>query len=114
METPTASLDLNQVDQHLLQYFNHDLILLPFFFYEIDAKDDGLNDNHKHVYQKNPETGEMEALCGCSDERRSVLVSVKVLDNQVDLFDKEYREHDSKYPKYFNQLILPHLSFCRS
>jgi len=100
METPAASLDLNQVDQHLLQYFNHDLILLPFFFHDIDAREDNINDNHKHVYQKNPETGEMEALCGCSDERRAVLVSVKVLDNQVDLFDKEYREHDSKFKLY--------------
>ena len=97
METPAASLDMNQVDQHLLQYFNHDLIILPFFFHEIDAREDSIEDNHKHVYQKNPETGEMEALCGCSDERRAVLVSVKVLDNQVDLFDKEYREHDSKF-----------------
>jgi hypothetical protein len=39
----------------------------------------------------------MEALCGCEEEPRAVLVSVKVLDNQVDLFDKEYRDHDSKF-----------------
>ena len=39
----------------------------------------------------------MEALCGCEHDKRSVLVSVKVLDNQVDLFDKEYRDHDSKF-----------------
>ena len=38
----------------------------------------------------------MEALCGCAEDPRAVLVSVKVLDNQVDLFDKEYRDHDSK------------------
>jgi len=37
----------------------------------------------------------MEALCGCSGEKRAVLVSVKVLDNQVDLFDKEFRENDN-------------------
>ena len=39
----------------------------------------------------------MEALCGCDKDKRAVLVSVKVLDNQVDLFDKEYRDHDSKF-----------------
>lgn len=38
----------------------------------------------------------MEALCGCDDEQRAVLVSVKVLDNQVDLFDKEYRDNDNQ------------------
>ena len=37
----------------------------------------------------------METLCGCSDEKRSVLVSVKVLDNQVDLFDIQNRDHDN-------------------
>lgn len=37
----------------------------------------------------------MEAVCGCSDEKRAILVSVKVLDNQVDLFDKEFRDHDN-------------------
>lgn len=95
-----ASFDLlQQTDHHLMQYFNHDLVLLPFFFDKIDTIGDktaALNDNHKHVFQKNAETGEMEALCGCSDEKRAVLVSVKVLDNQVDLFDKEFRDHDSK------------------
>ncbi len=45
--------------------------------------------------QKNSETKEIEAVCGCSNERRAVLVSVKVLDNMVDLFDVEYREHDN-------------------
>lgn len=69
---------------------------MPFFFDEIDSKDNSDN-NHKHVYHKNPETGEMEALCGCDKDKRAVLVSVKVLDNQVDLFDKEYRDHDSKF-----------------
>ena len=93
--TPNPSADMSQVDQNLLQYFNHDLVLLPFFFDELSS--DQNNDNHKHIYQKNPDTGEMEALCGCSEEKRTVLVSVKVLDNQVDLFDKEYREHDSKF-----------------
>jgi hypothetical protein len=53
IETET---DLGQADQNLLQYFNHDLILLPFFFDEIDARDRE-NDNHKHIYQKNAETG---------------------------------------------------------
>jgi hypothetical protein len=93
-----ASFDLvQQTDQQLMQYFNHDLVLLPFFFDTLDGdKNAALNDNHKHIFQKNTETGEMEALCGCSDEKRAVLVSVKVLDNQVDLFDKEYRDHDSK------------------
>jgi hypothetical protein len=43
--------------------------------------------------QKNNETKEIEALCECSNERRAVLVSVKVLDNMVDLFDVEHREH---------------------
>ena len=37
----------------------------------------------------------MEALCGCEDNKRCVLVSVKVLDNQVDLFDKEERDNDN-------------------
>jgi len=86
-------LDLSQVDQNLMQYFNHDLVLLPFFFDELDQK--AVNDNHKHVFQRSHETGEMETLCGCSEEKRAVLVSVKVLDNQVDLFDKEYRENDN-------------------
>lgn len=94
-----ASFDLlQQTDHHLMQYFNHDLVLLPFFFDKIDTVGDqnaAVNDNHKHVFQKNGTTGEMDALCGCSDEKRAVLVSVKVLDNQVDLFDKEYREHDN-------------------
>ena len=73
--------------------------MLPFFFDRINSERSGgqqASDNHKHVYQKNAETGEMEALCGCEADERAVLVSVKVLDNQVDLFDKEYREHDSK------------------
>ena len=39
--------------------------------------------------------GDLEALCGCSQDKRVVLVSVKVLDNQVDLFDKEFRDHDN-------------------
>lgn len=68
------------------------MIILPFFFDDIRQKS---TDNHKHIFQKNPETGEMEALCGCEDNKRCVLVSVKVLDNQVDLFDKEERENDN-------------------
>ena len=55
--------------------------------------------NHKHQFRRNPKTGEQEAICGCGHDKRSVLVSVKVLDNQVDLFDKEFRDHDSKYPR---------------
>ena len=54
-----------------------------------------INDNHQHILQKNLETKETEAACGCSNEKRAVLVSVKVLDNMVDLFDVEYREHDN-------------------
>ena len=54
MQQDTETTDLSQVDQNLLQYFNHDLILLPFFFDKIDSSE---GDNHKHVYQKNPETG---------------------------------------------------------
>lgn len=79
---------------------------MPFFFDEVDSKNELINDNHKHIYQKNQETGEMEALCGCTDEKRAVLVSVKVLDNQVDLFDKEYRENDSKYNSIFSLTFL--------
>lgn len=37
----------------------------------------------------------METLCGCSEEKRSVLVSVKVLDNQVDLFDIQNRDNEN-------------------
>ena len=52
----------------------------------------------------------MEAVCGCSEEKRAILVSVKVLDNQVDLFDKEFRDHDSKY-RHSLSLFLIHSSF---
>ena len=38
----------------------------------------------------------METLCGCSNEKRCVLVSIKVLENMVDLFDLTYRDNDSK------------------
>lgn len=76
-----------------MQYFNHDLVLLPFFFDTLEQNPS--NDNHKHLYHKNSETGEMETLCGCSSEKRAVLVSVKVLDNQVDLFDTEDRKNDN-------------------
>ena len=62
-----------------MQYFNHDLVLLPFFFDELDQRP--TNDNHKHVFHKSPATGKMEALCGCDEDKRAVLVSVKVLDN---------------------------------
>ena len=82
-QTPDG--DVRNIDEILMQYFNHDLVLLPFFFDELDNSN---QDNHKHVIEKNPETGEMEAVCGCGQDKRAVLVSVKVLDNQVDLFDK--------------------------
>ena len=102
-EVGSESFEINQQyanDQALLQYFNHDLVLLPFFFDDVDIKPSSLearvNDNHKHIYEKNAETGMMESLCGCSSEKRCVLVSVKVLENMVDLFDKEYRDNDSK------------------
>jgi len=48
----------------------------------------------------------MEAVCGCSDEERAVLVSVKVLDNQVDLFDKEFRDNDSKYSHSLSAFLI--------
>jgi len=88
---------MNSIDTGLLQYFNHDLILLPFYYDEVDNNSEAMEEdpNHKHVFGKNPETGEQEAVCGCGHDKRSVLVSVKVLDNQVDLFDKEFREHDN-------------------
>jgi hypothetical protein len=70
-------------------------VLLPFFF-DSTTSSQPLNENHKHVYDKT--SGEQVSLCGCTDEKRCVLVSVKVLENMVDLFDKEYRDHDSKYP----------------
>lgn len=35
--------------------------------------------------------------CGCEAEKRVVLVSVKTLENEVDLFDKADRDNDSKY-----------------
>ena len=56
------------INDTLEQYFNYDLILLPF----------------------------MQVGDGKEEESRVVLVSVKVLDNQVDLFDKEFRDNDSK------------------
>jgi hypothetical protein len=45
-----------------MQYFNHDLVLLPFFFDEIENSHE---ENHKHVFERNVETGEKEAVCGC-------------------------------------------------
>ena len=81
-----------------MQYFNHDLILLPFFFDLVDTQDvklKSLNDNHSHIFQRDLQTKRNEAVCGCSNEKRAVLVSVKVLDNMVDLFDLESRENDN-------------------
>eukprot|EP00356_Strombidium_inclinatum_P009143 CAMPEP_0170489744 /NCGR_PEP_ID=MMETSP0208-20121228/8046_1 /TAXON_ID=197538 /ORGANISM="Strombidium inclinatum, Strain S3" /LENGTH=266 /DNA_ID=CAMNT_0010764805 /DNA_START=2091 /DNA_END=2891 /DNA_ORIENTATION=+ len=98
-ETPLS----DRAEQSLQQYFNHDLILLPFFFDEVDDKGEGIadpetglvTDNHNHMPEVNENTGEVETLCGCTKEKRTVLVSVKVLDNQVDLFDKDYRDNDN-------------------
>ena len=47
--------EIQKTDQTLMQYFNHDLILLPFFFDLIDTTDiklKSLNDNHQHVFQR--------------------------------------------------------------
>ena len=89
----TPSLDLSTVDNQMLEYFNYDLVLLPFFFDSLEQNP--LVENHKHVYIKNEDTGEMETLCGCEHEKRAVMVSVKVLDNSVDLFDVEHRSNDN-------------------
>ena len=45
------AVDRNQIETNLMNYFNHDLILLPFFFDDEKSKQ-----NHKHVYYKNPES----------------------------------------------------------
>ena len=86
----------DKVDQNLLQYYNHDLVLLPFFFEQLDQTQ--LDPTHEHETELNSETGLEDYICGCSTDKRAILVSVKVLDNQVDLFDIEFRDHDSKYP----------------
>ena len=69
MNTGESDDQASIINDTLEQYFNYDLILLPF-------------------------------MQTADEERRIVLVSVKVLDNQVDLFDKEFRENDSKYKAY--------------
>ena len=81
-------------DETLSQYFNHDIVILPFFFYPIHSKPTFLN--HHHIIKTNPQTQTPEALCGCNASRRCALVSIKVLDNQVDLFDRQGREDESK------------------
>ena len=81
-------IEESELQEHLQQYFNHDLVLMPF----IQERKD-----HQHQTTINRETGEQEYMCGCADKKRAVLVSVKILDNQVFLFDKETREEDSKY-----------------
>ena len=81
-------------DETLSQYFNHDIVILPFFFYPIHSKPTFLN--HHHIIKTNPQTQTPEALCGCNASRRCCLVSIKVLDNQVDLFDRQGREDESK------------------
>jgi hypothetical protein len=81
------------IEKHLSEYFDHDLVLMPFFFDDVTLqRKPGLNHNHVYFEQE----GEMQTLCGCSDEKRAVLVSAKVLDNQVDLFDKCERENDNQ------------------
>ena len=83
----------DKVDQNLLQYYNHDLVLLPFFFDRLDQK--LLDPTHECEVERNSDTGIEEYVCGCSSDKRAVLVSVKVLDNQVDLFDIEFRDHEN-------------------
>lgn len=46
--TPFGSFEANQIDQNLMQYFNHDLVLLPFFFDSLGQNPQ--NDNHKHLF----------------------------------------------------------------
>ena len=70
--------NMDTIDAVLSQYFSHDLVLLPFLF---DTTNSEEKDNHEHVYHTNPETQESEAICGCAEEKRAILVSVKVLDN---------------------------------
>ena len=53
------------------------------------------SDSHQHIVEKD-NNGVNQYTCGCQFDKRIVLVSIKVLDNQVDLFDKEFRDHDSK------------------
>lgn len=88
------TFDDGKVDSNLQQYYNHDLVLLPFYFEKLDQT--LLDPTHQHEIERNSDTGLDEYVCGCSADKRAVLVSVKVLDNQVDLFDIEYRDHDSK------------------
>ena len=84
----------DKIDQNLLEYYNHDLVLLPFYFEKMDQT---ISDpNHQHAIEYNSDTGVEDFVCGCSADKRAILVSVKVLDNQVDLFDIEFRDHDSK------------------
>jgi len=54
-----------------------------------------LDPTHEHETELNSETGLEDYICGCSTDKRAILVSVKVLDNQVDLFDIEFRDHDN-------------------
>lgn len=61
----SQEIDESELSENLMQYFNHDLVLMPF----------------------------VQTL----EKKRAVLVSVKILDNQVYLFDKEVRDEDSKY-----------------
>jgi hypothetical protein len=92
------------------------LILLPFYFEKLDQTQN--DPNHEHAIEYNSDTGQEDFVCGCSADKRAILVSVKVLDNQVDLFDIEFRDHESKsyillafispknFPKYLQKFSL--------
>ena len=78
--------------------FENDLILMPFFFDEIESKDEemkALNDNHMHVIISGNPSKEIEALCGCSNYKRALLVSLKMQNYLIDLFDIEERDNDN-------------------
>ena len=80
------------------------MILLPFYFEKVDLRNDP---NHECAIEYNSDTGQEDYVCGCSADKRAILVSVKVLDNQVDLFDIEFRDHESKL--YIFKVYSPNL-----
>lgn len=90
MSTIGKYVNKRAIEKHLGEYFDHDLVVMPFFFDDVGLP----STNHEHVYFENTR-GQMQTLCGCSNERRSVLVTIKVLNNQVDLFDKSNGENDN-------------------
>ena len=75
IEKPRAS----QSDILLTQYFNHDLVLLPFFFDDFEQPEQS-SDSHKQIIGKNEDDSDISDRAPKRD-KRSVLVSVKVLDN---------------------------------